>query len=43
LARKFLAAKEAETAKRLKKVLLDWRESVDAQMMMPNPNYVPKK
>lgn len=38
-----LAAKEVETAKRLKKMLADWRQSVDAQRMTPNPNYVPKK
>ncbi len=34
-----LAMKEPERVKQLKTMLHDWRKSVDAQMMIPNPNY----
>ena len=40
--KKDLAAADPETAKRLRKMLHDWRKEVNAQMPTPNPAYDPK-
>jgi arylsulfatase A-like enzyme len=38
-----LAAEDPDQADRLRTMLHDWRQAVDAQMPQPNPNYRPKK
>jgi len=38
-----LAKKMPEKTRELKKMLQDWRTEVNAQMLMPNPNYNPTK
>ncbi|MDQ8191943.1 sulfatase [Roseibacillus persicicus] len=40
---KNLAEEKPDLAQRLLKKMQDWRKSVDAQMMTPNPKHVPKK
>ena len=38
-----LARSRPQVAERMRKKLAAWRQSVDAQMMMPNPQYKPEK
>lgn len=38
-----LAAKMPDKVKELRKLLADWRKSVDAKLATPNPNYDPNK
>jgi arylsulfatase A-like enzyme len=38
-----LAGKMPEKARMLQRLLHDWRRSVDAQMMSPNPDYAPQQ
>jgi len=38
-----LAAKEMGRAKELKTALAEWRQKVNAQMPVPNPNHDPKR
>lgn len=41
--RRNLAEREASRAKRLHRMLVDWRHSVDASMPLPNPQYDPAR
>ena len=40
---KNLAASQSDRARRMREKLAAWRESINAKMPIPNPNYDPKK